>query len=189
MFKISRQYLTKLNLQCMQWAPTFAECGDWILRTQNGLEFFFAPHTDQTPLLVIYCISHWTRTTSSKFLGFQLANAKNLNLCLFFLPSLLLNEGIPRALKVKKLRLKNPMVLPSIFEFFLVFQIWGQNTIGGQFLEHCHLIYNCPWFLKWFLIFQISGYYLQKVNAKCPQISDEKYKFFFSIDKYFFLFF
>ena len=64
-------------------------------------------------------------------------------------------------------------------EFFLVIQIWGQNIIGGQFLEHYHLIWNCPWFLKRFLIFQIWGYYLQKVNAKCPQISDEKDKFFF----------
>ena len=64
-------------------------------------------------------------------------------------------------------------------EFFLVFQIWGQNTIGGQFLGHYHLIWNCPWFLKRFLIFQIWGYYLQKVNAKCPQISDKKDKFFF----------
>ena len=70
-------------------------------------------------------------------------------------------------------------------KLLLVFQIWGQNTIGGQFLEYCHLIWNCPWFLKRFLIFQIWGYYLQKVNAKCPQISDEKDKFF-SIDKYFF---
>ena len=37
--------------------------------------------------------------------------------------TLLLNEGIPRALKGKKLRLKIPRVLPSIFELFLVFQI------------------------------------------------------------------
>ena len=59
-------------------------------------------------------------------------------------------------------------------KLLLVFQIWGQNTIGGQFLEYCHLIWNCPWFLKRFLIFQIWGYYLQKVNAKCLQISDEK---------------
>ena len=29
-------------------------------------------------------------------------------------------------------------------KLFLVFQIWGQNTFGGQFLEHCHLIWNCP---------------------------------------------
>ena len=74
-------------------------------------------------------------------------------------------------------------------EFFLVFQIWGQNIIGGQFLEHYHLIWNCPWFLKRFLIFQIWGYYLQKVNAKCPQISDEKDKFFFPLINIFFLFF
>ena len=64
-------------------------------------------------------------------------------------------------------------------KLFLVFQIWGQNNFGGKFLEHCHLIWNYPWFLKRFLIFQIWGYYLQKVNAKCPQISDEKDKFFF----------
>ena len=46
--------------------------------------------------------------------------------------ALLLNEGIER----EKLRLKNPRVLPSIFELFLVFQIWGQNTIGGQYLQN-----------------------------------------------------
>ena len=40
-------------------------------------------------------------------------------------PTLLLNEGIPRALKGKKLHLKIPRVLPSIFEFILVIQIWG----------------------------------------------------------------
>ena len=48
-------------------------------------------------------------------------------------------------------------------KLLLVFQIWGQNTIGGQFLEYCHLIWNCPWFLKRFLIFQIWGYYLQNL--------------------------
>ena len=74
-------------------------------------------------------------------------------------------------------------------KLFLVFQIWGQNTIGGQFLEHCHLIWNCPWFLKRFLIFQIWGYYLQKVIGKCPQISDEKDKFFFPLINIFFYFF
>ena len=37
--------------------------------------------------------------------------------------TLLLNEGIPRALKGKKLRLKIPRVLPLFFELFLVFQI------------------------------------------------------------------
>ena len=73
-------------------------------------------------------------------------------------------------------------------KLFLVFQIWGQNTFGGQFLEHCHLIWNCPWFLKRFLIFQIWGQYLQKVNAKCPQISDEKDKFFFHWYVFFSLF-
>ena len=96
-------------------------------------------------------------------------------------------EGIPR----EKTSSQKYTVIALHFwrnEFFLVFQIWGQNTIGGQFLEHCHLIWNCPWFLKRFLIFQIWGYYLQKVNAKCPQISDEKDKFF-SIDDFFSLFF
>ena len=78
--------------------------------------------------------------------------------------TLLLNEGIPRALKGKKLRLKIPRVLPSIFELFLVFQIWGQNTIGGQYLQNINAL------KFWFK-------YLQKVNAKCPQISDEKKKF------------
>ena len=66
--------------------------------------------------------------------------------------SLLLNEGIPRALKGKKLRLKIPRVLPLIFELFLVFQIWGQNTIGGQYLQNINAL------IFWFK-------YLQKVNA------------------------
>ena len=47
--------------------------------------------------------------------------------------TLLLNEGIPRALKGKKLRLKNPMLLHSSFDEM-------NNTIGGQFLEYYHLI-------------------------------------------------
>ena len=47
--------------------------------------------------------------------------------------TLLLNEGVPRALKGKNLHLKNPMLLHSIFDEM-------NNTIGGQFLEHCHLI-------------------------------------------------
>ena len=66
--------------------------------------------------------------------------------------TLLLNEGIPRALKGKKLRLKIPRVLPSIFELFLVFQIWGQNTIGGQYMQ------NIDALIFWYK-------YLQKVNA------------------------
>ena len=41
----------------------------------------------------------------------------------YSLTTLLLNEGIPRALKGKKLRLKIPRVLPSIFEFIFVIQI------------------------------------------------------------------
>ena len=66
--------------------------------------------------------------------------------------TLLLNEGIPRALEGKKLRLKIPRVLPSIFELFLVFQIWGQNTIGGQYMQ------NIDALIFWYK-------YLQKVNA------------------------
>ena len=42
--------------------------------------------------------------------------------------TLLLNEGILRALKGKKLRLKNPMLLHSIFDEM-------KTTIEGQFLE------------------------------------------------------
>ena len=83
-----------------------------------------------------------------------------LKLSIFWFKSrttLLLNEGILRALKGKKLRLKDPMSLPWIFEFFLVFQIWGQNTFRGQFLEHCHLIWNCPRFLKRFLMWIYSS--------------------------------
>ena len=66
--------------------------------------------------------------------------------------TLLLNEGIPRALEGKKLRLKIPRVLHSIFEIFLVFQIWGQNTIGGQYLQKINAL------IFWYK-------YLQKVNA------------------------
>ena len=40
-----------------------------------------------------------------------------------FNPTLLSNEGILRALKGKKIRLKNPMVLPLIFELILVIRI------------------------------------------------------------------
>ena len=42
--------------------------------------------------------------------------------------ALLLNEGIPRALKGKKLRLKNPMVLPLIFEFF-----FGPSNLRAEY--------------------------------------------------------
>ena len=93
--------------------------------------------------------------------------------------TLLLFEGIPRALKGKKLCLKNPLLFPSIFWVFLVFQIWGQNKIGGQFLKHYHLIWYCLWFLKrwWmFLTFQIWGQNTLKfwlkvpAEGKCPHI-------------------
>jgi hypothetical protein len=75
---------------------------------------------------------------------------------------------------------------------------------------HYHLIKNCPWFLKKWILFCLSNLraecnlravpsnlklpsysdfnYLQKVNAKCPQIPDEKNKFC-SIDKIFFILF
>ena len=53
-------------------------------------------------------------------------------------------------------------------DFFLVFQIWVQNTIGGQFLEHCHLIWNCPWFLKrWWLLFNLSNLRALPAKSKC----------------------
>ena len=89
----------------------------------------------------------------------------------FINPTLLSNEGILRALKGKKIRLKNPMVLPLIFELILVIRIWGQNTIGGQYLQNLNAL------IFWFK-------YQQKVNAKCLQISDEKKKFC-SIDEFF----
>ena len=69
-------------------------------------------------------------------------------------------------------------------EFFLVFQIGGQNTIGGQFLGHYHLIWNCPWFLKklW-ILFKFSNlraeYNWRAVsrtlpsNLKLPLFSEE----------------
>ena len=79
-------------------------------------------------------------------------------------PTLLLNEGIPRALKGKKLRLKIPRVLPSIFELFLVFQIWEQKTIGRQYLQNINAL------ILWFK-------YLQKVNAMPSDFWWKKYKF------------
>ena len=45
---------------------------------------------------------------------------------------------------------------------------------------------NLPLISEEILIFQIWGYCLQKVNAKCPQISNEKDKFFFPLIKIFF---
>ena len=69
-----------------------------------------------------------------------------------FWPTLQLNEGIPRTLKGKKLCLKIPRVLPFIFELLLVFQIWEQSTIGGQYLQNINA-----------LIFWHK--YLQKGNA------------------------
>ena len=81
--------------------------------------------------------------------------------------ALLLNEGIER----EKLRLKNPRVLPSIFELFLVFQIWGQNTIGGQYLQNINAL------IFWYK-------YLQKVKAMPSDFWWKKNKFC-SIDEYF----
>ena len=82
-----------------------------------------------------------------------------LTICTFILMvtfkgcyTLLLNEGIPRGYRGKKLRLKIPRVLPSIFELFLVFQIWGQYRIGGQYLQNINAL------IFWYK-------YLQKVNA------------------------
>ena len=87
----------------------------------------------------------------------------------------MLNEGIPRALEGKKLRLKIPRVLPSIFELFLVFQIWGQNTIGGQYMQ------NIDALIFWYK-------YLQKVNAMPSDFWWKNYKFC-SIDAYFLILF
>ena len=76
-------------------------------------------------------------------------------------------EGIER----EKLCLKIPRVLPSIFELFLVFQIWGHNTIGGQYLQNINaLIFWCK--------------YLQKVN-EMPSDFWWKNNKFCSIDEYF----
>ena len=77
-------------------------------------------------------------------------------------------EGIER----EKTSSQKFNVIALDFWVLLVFQIWGQNTIGGQYLQNVNAL------IFWFK-------YLQKVNAKCPQISDEKDKFFY-IDKYFF---
>ena len=90
----------------------------------------------------------------------------------FFWTTLLLNEGIPRALKGKKLCLKIPRGLPSTFELFFIFQIWGQNTIGGQYMQ------NIDALIFWYK-------YLQKVNAMPSDFWWKKNKFC-SIDEYFF---
>ena len=53
-----------------------------------------------------------------------------------FYTTLLLNEGIPRALKGKKPCLKNPLVLPLIFEkinYFLSFKSEGTIQLEGNF--------------------------------------------------------
>ena len=73
---------------------------------------------------------------------------------------------------MKKLRLKIPRVLPSIFELFLVFQIWGQNTIGGQYLQNINAL------IFWYK-------YLQKVNAMPSDFWWKKTNKFCSIDEYF----
>ena len=71
--------------------------------------------------------------------------------------------------------------------FILVFQIWGQIIIGGQFLGHYHPRAVYPQILQAIpaegnaLIFWF--FYMQKINAKCPQISDEKKDKFCSFDK------
>ena len=58
--------------------------------------------------------------------------------------TLLLFEGIPRALKGGRLRLKDLLLLSSIFEEMNSFQSFKSEgricTIGEQFLEHYHLI-------------------------------------------------
>ena len=119
------------------------------LHFMNAMNFVLSK---SAKIYLIFCVKNW----QNFLIFFSLMNINsgdhfllktffsNLN----FWTTLLLNEGIPRALKGKKLCLKIPRVLPLFFELFLVFQIWGQNTIGGQFLEHFHLIWNCPWFLK-----------------------------------------
>ena len=86
-------------------------------------------------------------------------------------------EGIPRE---KTLSQKYTVIALDFWrdEFFLVFQIWGQNIIGGQFLGHYHPRAVYPQILQAIpaegnaLIFWF--FYMQKINAKCPQISDEK---------------
>ena len=86
-------------------------------------------------------------------------------------------EGIPR----EKTSSQKYTVIALDFwidEVFLVFQIWGQNIIGRQFLGHYHpravypqILHAIPAegnaLILWF-------FYMQKINEKCPQISDEK---------------
>ena len=80
-------------------------------------------------------------------------------------------EGIPR----EKTSSQKYTVIALDFwsdEFFLIFQIWGQNIIGGQFLGHYHPRAVFPQILQAIpaegnsLIFWY--FYIQKVNAKCP---------------------
>ena len=93
MFMVSRLCLTKLDFLRMHLGPTFAECGDWILRTQNGLEFFFAPHRDQTTSsahwdFCLKILSNWLSNSchTSKKLEFWL---KIVNIIYFSTPKLI----------------------------------------------------------------------------------------------------
>ena len=73
-------------------------------------------------------------------------------------------EGIER----EKTSSQNSHVISLAFWILYAFQIWGK----------------CPHILGIFFI-KIRWQYLQKLNTKCPHISDEKDKFC-SIDKYIF---
>ena len=80
-------------------------------------------------------------------------------------------EGIPR----EKSSSQKYTVITLYFwrdEFFLVFQIWGQNTNGGQYRQDLNAL------IFWYK-------YLQKVNAMPSDFWWKKNKFC-SIDEYFF---
>ena len=78
--------------------------------------------------------------------------------------TLLLNEGIPRAYRGKKLCLKNILKFPSKSEGITCLQVIPLDS-DEKYLQKV---------MPSFSDFK----YLQKVSAKCPYISDEKYKFF-----------
>ena len=82
--------------------------------------------------------------------------------------TLLLNEGIPRALKGKKLRLKNPKKLASESEGIFLQKVIPSNS------ECPHILIQVPAKSKCKMPSDSDGKHLQKMNAKCPQIPDEK---------------
>ena len=97
-------------------------------RAKEDTQHYFNPSSTQfhyccTSVALLHALSISVLKIHYCDRGLQLVNTFRRSTKLYIPSTLLLNEGIPRALKGKKLRLKIPRVLPSIFELFLVFQI------------------------------------------------------------------